>query len=130
MRLLKRKDKKEVEKSVGKDAVVVKEGKDEKEKKNNVVGTKLVILRPLVTEKAAYLASQGKYVFEISKTSGQVEVKEEITRIYGVRPAKVNIQNYRGDRVRFGRRMGKKKSWKKAIVTLAKGDKIDVHEGV
>lgn len=102
------------------------------DKKKDVTGFDLngsrIILRPLVTEKAAYLASQGKYVFEVVKNAGSVEVKNAIALMYGVRPTKVNIQNYRGDKVSFGKNTGRQKYWKKAIVTLAKGSKIDVYE--
>ena len=95
-----------------------------------VVSYRNIIVRPLVTEKAARLASVGKYVFEVVKDAGRVEVQQSIAQIYGVRPVAVNIQNYRGKRVRFGRRFGQRKAWKKAIVTLPKGEKIDVYEGV
>lgn len=102
------------------------------DKKKDVTGFDLngsrIILRPVVTEKAACLASQGKYVFEVVKNAGSVEVKNAIALMYGVRPTKVNIQNYRGDKVSFGKNTGRQKYWKKAIVTLAKGSKIDVYE--
>ena len=89
-----------------------------------------VIVRPLVTEKTARLAGMGKYVFEVTVTAGRVEIQQAIANIYGVRPVSVNIQNVVSRAVRFGRHRGFQKAWKKAIVTLPKGKKIDVHEGV
>ena len=60
----------------------------------------------------------------------KVEVKKAIRTIYNVEPIKVNIANFSGKSVRYGRIKGKTKNWKKAIVTLKQGDKIEVYEGV
>lgn len=134
MKLLGRRKNESEEKPVKKDKVVSdakpKETKTDVAKTPTFISARRIIIRPLVTEKAARLSSEGKYVFEVAKDAGRVEVQQSIAKIYGVRPVAVNIQNYRGKRVRFGRRFGQRKSWKKAIITLAKGEKIDVHEGV
>lgn len=89
-----------------------------------------IMLRPVVTEKSAHLASLGKYVFEVASGANRVLVRQAVSEIYGMRPKAVHIQNVRGEEVRVGRHIGKRKSWKKAIVTLPKGQKIDVYEGV
>ncbi|MDA1038146.1 MAG: 50S ribosomal protein L23 [bacterium] len=89
-----------------------------------------VLISPIITEKSATLASEGKYVFQIKPDAGRIEVKQAIFEVYGVRPVSVNIQRYRRDSVRFQRRLGKQKAWKKAIVTVPKGKTIDVYEGV
>ncbi len=89
-----------------------------------------LIVRPLVTEKTAILASQNTYVFVVSSKANKVSVASSIKTMYGIRPASVNIQNVRGKRVRFGKIQGRRKGWKKAIVTLPKGKTIDVYEGV
>lgn len=89
-----------------------------------------IMLRPVVTEKSAHLASLGKYVFEVAPGANRVLVRQAVSEIYGMRPKAVHIQNVRGEEVRVGRHIGKRKSWKKAIVTLPKGQKIDVYEGV
>jgi len=89
-----------------------------------------VILRPLVTEKTAVLASAGKYVFVVSTGANRIQVKTAIKEMFGVVPTSVNIQNVRGKRVRFGKRRGKRSDWKKAVVSLPKGQKINVYEGV
>ncbi len=89
-----------------------------------------VVIKPLVTEKTAVLASGGKYVFVVSGGANRVQVKIAIKEMFGVMPTFVNIQNVRGKRVRFGKRHGKRSDWKKAIVTLPEGQKINVYEGV
>lgn len=89
-----------------------------------------IIVRPLVTEKAAELADSGKYVFVVKKDANRIEVRNAVKAVYGVLPIKINIQRVRGDVVRFGRTRGKQKGWKKAIVTLPKDKKINVYEGV
>jgi len=89
-----------------------------------------VVVRPLVTEKAAHLASVGKYAFLVNAKANRVQVRAAIKAMYGVLPEAVNIQVVRGKAVRFGRFSGMRKTWKKAIVTLPKGKTIDVYEGV
>jgi len=88
------------------------------------------LIRPLITEKAAHLATEGKYVFEVSRDSNKIEVAKSIEEIYGFRPVKVNIVNMKGKRKMQGRISGKRKDWKKAIVSLKKGESIDIYEGV
>ena len=89
-----------------------------------------VIVRPLVTEKASILASLGQYIFEVNVDANRVQVRKSVFALYGVEPISVNIMNMRGKCVRFGRTKGKRKDWKKAVVTLPKGKTIDVYEGV
>ncbi|OGL93713.1 50S ribosomal protein L23 [Candidatus Uhrbacteria bacterium RIFOXYA2_FULL_40_9] len=89
-----------------------------------------VIIRPLVTEKASFLASQSQYLFEVKLEANRIQVYKSIIALYGVKPVSVNIVNMKGKRVRFGRTNGRRKDWKKAIVTIPKGKTIDVYEGV
>lgn len=89
-----------------------------------------VISRPIVTEKSAHLAAQGQYIFEVDPKANKIQVKNAIRTMYSVIPTSVNIQSVEGKQVRFGRTYGKRKDWKKAIVTLKKGQKIEVYEGV
>ncbi|MBI5369598.1 50S ribosomal protein L23 [Candidatus Uhrbacteria bacterium] len=89
-----------------------------------------VILRPLVTEKAAHLASTGQYVFEVNPRANKIQVKNAIRALYGITPTSVNMQARAGKAVRRGRVSGRRKSWKKALVTLPKGKTIEVYEGV
>ncbi len=89
-----------------------------------------VIVRPLVTEKAAVIAHAGQYSFLVAPNANRVAVRSAIKAMYGVLPESVNIQRVRGKFVRFGRATGQRSDWKKAIVTLPKGKTIDVYEGV
>jgi large subunit ribosomal protein L23 len=86
-----------------------------------------VLRKPQVTEKAAHLSDSNKYVFEVSLDSNKIEIAKAVNDLYKVKPLSVNIVRMSGKKVRFGRRFGKRKSWKKAIVTLKKGDKIEVY---
>ncbi|OGL96141.1 50S ribosomal protein L23 [Candidatus Uhrbacteria bacterium RIFOXYB12_FULL_58_10] len=88
------------------------------------------IVRPLVTEKAAIIAHVGQYSFLVAPNANRVAVRAAIKAMYGVIPTSVNIQRVRGKFVRFGRTVGQRSDWKKAIVTLPKGKTIDVYEGV
>ncbi len=89
-----------------------------------------VLLRPLVTEKSAKLASDGVYTFQVAPGTDKVHVRQAVKALYGVQPVRVNILNQKGKRVRFGRVRGVRNSWRKAYVYLKKGQHIDVYEGV
>ena len=97
--------------------------------KLGVQGSELII-KPLITEKSATLASSNQYVFVVSRGANRVQIRSAIRSMYGITPVSVNIQNVRGKRVRFGRVRGKRKDWKKAIVTLPEGKTINVYDGV
>jgi large subunit ribosomal protein L23 len=87
-----------------------------------------VILRPIVSEKSFKLIEEGRYTFEVDKRATKPEISQSIAEIFGVTVKKVNVMNVTGKprRVRF--RAGHTRSWKKAIVTLAEGDSIDLYE--
>jgi len=89
-----------------------------------------IIERPLVTEKAAGMAGDGKYTFVVRSGANKIEIGQAIRTMYGVTPISINVQNVHGKRMRFGRSRGKRSNWRKAIVTLPKGKTIDVYEGV
>ncbi|MEK7108097.1 MAG: 50S ribosomal protein L23 [Patescibacteria group bacterium] len=89
-----------------------------------------VLLKPLVTEKAAHHASGGVYTFRVANDVGKVEVREAVKALYGVVPRRVNMVSVHGKRVRFGRTMGQRGAWQKAYVFLKKGEHLDVYEGV
>lgn len=88
------------------------------------------LMRPLVSEKATFLTAEGKYVFVVSPEANKIEIKKAVQNVYSVKVKDVNIINMRGKRVRFGRSWGKTNNWKKAIVTLEPGEKIELYEGV
>ena len=89
-----------------------------------------VLVKPMITEKAAFIGQYGQYVFEVSPRANKIEIAKAVESIYGVKPKSVNIVHVRGKHVRYGKTSGQTKRRKKAIVTLKPGDKIEVHEGV
>ncbi|NTU98618.1 50S ribosomal protein L23 [Candidatus Falkowbacteria bacterium] len=88
------------------------------------------IEKPLVTEKASVLNAMNQYVFAVAKDANKVEVAKAIEAIYGVKPIAVNMIRVSGKKVRHGRLQGKRKDWKKAVITLPAGKSIQVYEGV
>jgi large subunit ribosomal protein L23 len=89
-----------------------------------------VMLKPHISEKSAYGEANGVYTFVVERESTKVEIKQAMTEIYGVTPKKVRVIHMDGKKVRFGRTKGRRKDWKKAIITLPKGSRIDIHAGV
>lgn len=84
-----------------------------------------VLVRPQLSEKANLLASAGKYVFRVDPGANKPEVKKAIEKVYDVHVRRVNIINMSGKTRRYGRAVGRTKIWKKAIVTVAPGERIE-----
>jgi len=89
-----------------------------------------VLRRPLVTEKNTELQMQGKYVFEVDEGANKPQIKQAVEKAFDVTVTGVNVMNIRSRVRRVGRRKLSTPSWKKAIVTLQPGDKIEIFEGV
>jgi len=89
-----------------------------------------VLRRPLITEKSTDLQALNKYVFEIADEANKPLVKQAIEKAFRVRVTGVNVVTVPGKTRRVGRRQVQTRSWKKAIVTLQAGDKIEIFEGV
>lgn len=83
-----------------------------------------IIIRPLITEKAIAANEAGKYAFVVRKSATKNEVRKTIESLYGVKVAQVNIINKPAKIKRFRNIKGKQSGYKKAIVTLKKGEKI------
>ncbi|MFA5069903.1 MAG: 50S ribosomal protein L23 [Patescibacteria group bacterium] len=86
-----------------------------------------ILIKPIISEKATSLGVYNQYVFAVSAAANKIEVKKAIKNLYGITPFKVNIINIGGKAVRYGRSSGRTKNWKKAVVTLTAGQKIDVY---
>ncbi len=86
----------------------------------------LIIKQPWITEKSHALSQTGRYVFLVDKSANKPEVKKAIKAIYKVDPINVNIVNIKGKTKRVGSKFGQKSGYKKAIVKLKAGQKIDV----
>lgn len=127
-------------KHVGHDHDEVKVAKATKEKEVAPAKSKLklsnystaykVLVKPLVTEKSAVAEGKNKYSFVVNRNANKNQVREAVAEIYGVKAVKVNIINTDGRPMRFGRSMGRRSDYKKAIVTLSAGSTIDIHAGV
>ncbi|NWG18690.1 MAG: 50S ribosomal protein L23 [Chloroflexi bacterium] len=88
-----------------------------------------IIRRPLITEKNTNLMLFNKYSFEVDRNASKPQIKRAIEEIFKVRVTAVHTMNVRGKLRRRGREFGYTADWKKAIVTLAEGDRIDLFEG-
>jgi len=89
-----------------------------------------VLRRPLITEKNTDLQVQNKYAFEVAEEANKPQVKQAVEKAFKVRVTGVNVVTVPGKTRRVGRRQIQTRSWKKAIVTLQPGDKIEFFEGV
>jgi large subunit ribosomal protein L23 len=89
-----------------------------------------ILIKPLVTEKVSNLGALNKYVFAVAGDANKIEIAKAIKEIYGIKPIGVNIIKMLGKQARYGRISGKRKDWKKAIVTLPKDQTIKIYEGV
>jgi large subunit ribosomal protein L23 len=112
-----------------KEEPVIEVSKKKSSKKKDA-GAHKILLRPLITEKATAVGIFNKYEFVVSDDATKPRINEAVRNVYGVEPVKVNIVRVLGKKVRHGRRSGKTKDWKKAIVTLKQGDRIEIYEGV
>jgi len=90
----------------------------------------IVSVSPRVSEKAAFLAAHGKYAFDVPITATKPEVRKSVKLAYGVDVADVNMLRGIGKEVRRGRTTGRRNRWKKAVVTVKPGQKIDLFVGV
>ena len=89
-----------------------------------------VLRKPVITEKSTDLQSLNKYAFEVADNANKPRVKQAIENAFKVKVTGVNIITMPGKSRRMGRRIIQSPSWKKAIVTLQLGDKIEFFEGV
>ncbi len=89
-----------------------------------------VLRRPLITEKGTALQAQGKYTFQVATEANKPQVKQAVEKAFNVKVLAVNVMMVPGKKRRVGRREVLTPSWKRAIVTLKPGDKIELFEGV
>ena len=92
--------------------------------------THQIIVRPLITEKNTNLMAFNKYSFEVARGANKPQIKRAVEEIFNVTVTKVHTMNMRGKMRRRGMKFGYTADWKKAIVTLAEGDRIELFEGV
>ncbi len=89
-----------------------------------------VLRRPLITEKNTALQVLNKYAFEIAHGANKMMIKDAVEKAFKVKVTGVNVITMQGKTKRMGGRITRSSPWKKAIVTLQTGDKIEYFEGV
>jgi len=106
-------------------------GAEKKSAVNPVVkkGVKIaykILESPHVTEKASLLSESNRYTFKVSQRSNKIEIKKAVEELYGINVVNVNIIKIHRKKKRVGKTMGFKKGYKKAIIEIKKGQKIEV----
>ena len=90
-----------------------------------------IIIRPLITEKTNRLKeAHNQFSFEVDRRANRIEIGKAVVKIFNVRVSDVRTMQVRGKVKRRGRIVGKRRDWKKAIVTLRPGERIEFFEGV
>ena len=90
-----------------------------------------ILVKPLVTEKShQQLDQHGAYTFVVANDANKIEIAYAIEKQFNVKVKDVRTMRYAGKEKRMGRWVGRKAAWKKAVVTLAEGDSIEIFEGV
>lgn len=89
-----------------------------------------VIKRPLITEKSnRQKESQNQYFFEVNRKANKIEIRRAVEQLFRVKVDRVNVSRVHGKVKKLGRNVGRRPDWKKAVVSLRKGDRIDFFEG-
>jgi large subunit ribosomal protein L23 len=90
-----------------------------------------IVIRPLITEKTSIQKEVNNQItFEVDRRANRVEIKKAIENIFNVNVVGVRTMQVKGKTKQRGRIVGKRRDWKKAIVTLMPGERIDFFEGV
>jgi large subunit ribosomal protein L23 len=87
-----------------------------------------VVIKPVISEKSYSQIDNGKYTFEVAKTARKEEIRRSVEEIFKIHVTAVNTITMRGKRKRRGYTSGMTKTWKKAIVTVREGDRIEAFE--
>ncbi|MBO8153649.1 50S ribosomal protein L23 [Thermovirga sp.] len=88
-----------------------------------------IIIRPIITEKSSRQMENNKYTFEVHKDANKIQIKQAISEIFKVKVDSVHTIKVRSKPKRLGVHLGRSRSWKKAIVTLKPGERIEFFEG-
>lgn len=90
-----------------------------------------IVKKPVVTEKSTIARDEdNKYLFEVDRGATKIDIRNAVEKLFKVTVLNVHTANVSGKKKRVGRVVGRRRSWKKAVVTLAPGSSIEVHEGV
>jgi large subunit ribosomal protein L23 len=86
-----------------------------------------VIVKPVITEDATRMSERGQYAFKVQINSSKAEIRKAIEKAFNVKVRKVNTQVIGGEMKRVRYQLGKRADWKKAIVTLEEGQKLELY---
>jgi large subunit ribosomal protein L23 len=89
-----------------------------------------VLVKPLITEKNTMLGALNKYTFKVDPRANKTQIKAAVQTIFKVDVTKVNTISVPPKTRRVGRSVGKSSPWKKAVVTVREGQRIEIFEGV
>ena len=85
-----------------------------------------IIIRQVITERSFDMQEYNRFTFEVAKTASKIEIAKAVEEIFDVKVLKVNTVNVKSKKKRMRNIEGKTRTWKKAIVTLAEGDTIEL----
>jgi large subunit ribosomal protein L23 len=90
-----------------------------------------ILKRPVITEKSTIQKeAYNQLTFEVDRKANKVEIRRAVERVFNTKVVDVRTMQMKGKVKRFGRTLGKRRNWKKAIVTLAQGERVEFFEGV
>lgn len=90
-----------------------------------------IIKKPLITERSAFLKDKyNQIIFQVAVDANKRDIKKAVEKIFNVHVMSVNTLNVKGKVKKFGKFFGKRNDWKKAIITLKEGDRIEHLEGI
>ncbi len=85
-----------------------------------------IIVRPIITENSYDMMEEGVYTFEVAKDSNKIEIRKAVEELFEVKVVKVNTLNVKSKPKRLRQQPGRTRTWKKAMVTLAEGESIEL----
>ncbi len=90
-----------------------------------------ILRKPVITEKSTIQKeANNQFTFEVDRRANKVEIRRAVEQVFNARVVNVRTIRMDGKIKRFGRTLGKRRNWKKAIVTLAQGEHVEFFEGV
>lgn len=90
-----------------------------------------ILRKPVITEKSTIQKeANNQFTFEVDRRANKVEIRRAVEQVFNARVVNVRTIGMNGKVKRFGRTLGKRRNWKKAIVTLAQGEHVEFFEGV
>ena len=88
-----------------------------------------ILIRPVISEKSYALIAEGKYTFRVDDRAHKMQIAQAVREVFGVEVAQVRTAKVRSKPKRRGLQKGRTRAWKKAVVQLAPGERIELFEG-